>query len=90
MCDKYDIIMVLDEVMAGFGRTGKMFAFEHYDVMPDMVTFAKGVTSSYAPLGGVLIRDEIEKKYYEIPMNGVITYSSNPLGCAGNCFFRSI
>lgn len=82
LCDKYDIIMVLDEVMAGFGRTGKMFAFEHYDVMPDMVTFAKGVTSSYAPLGGVLIRDEIAKKYDDIPMNGGLTYSSHPLGCA--------
>lgn len=81
LCDKYNIIMVLDEVMAGFGRTGKLFAFEHYDVMPDLVTFAKGVTSSYAPLGGVLIRKEIAEKYDEIPMNGGLTYSSHPLGC---------
>lgn len=82
LCDKYGIIMVLDEVMAGFGRTGKLFAFEHYDVMPDLVTFAKGVTSSYAPLGGVLIREEIAEKYDDIPMNGGLTYSSHPLGCA--------
>lgn len=81
LCDKYNIIMVLDEVMAGFGRSGKLFAFEHYGVMPDLVTFAKGITSSYAPLGGVLISEKIADLYDDIPMNGGLTYSSHGLGC---------
>lgn len=82
LCDKYNIIMVMDEVMAGFGRTGKLFAFEYYGVMPDLVTFAKGVTSSYAPLGGVLISKKIVDKFDEIPLNGGLTYNSHSLGCA--------
>ena len=82
LCDKYKILMVQDEVMAGFGRTGKMFAFEHYDVMPDLVTFAKGVTSSYAPLGGVLINEKIVDAFDTIPLNGGLTYNSHAISCA--------
>ena len=55
ICDKYGIVFILDEVMAGFGRTGKWFAAEHFDVVPDLLTFAKGVNSGYVPLGGVAI-----------------------------------
>ena len=66
ICDKYGIMMVIDEVMAGFGRSGKMFSFEHFDYTPDLVTFAKGVTSSYAPLGGVMVRKELCEKHPSI------------------------
>src|SRR5699024_8106444 len=59
VCNKYNITFIADEIICGFGRTGKMFAVEHYDVLPDMLTFAKGVTSGYIQLGGVLISDNI-------------------------------
>ena len=57
ICDRYGIVFIADEVMAGFGRTGKWFAIDHFDVVPDLITFAKGVTSGYVPLGGVAIND---------------------------------
>ena len=60
ICDRYGIVFIADEVMAGFGRTGKWFAIEHFDVVPDLMTFAKGVTSGYVPLGGVAINDAID------------------------------
>jgi taurine--2-oxoglutarate transaminase len=82
LCDKYEIIMVQDEVMAGFGRSGKRFTFEHFDFQPDLVTFAKGVTSSYFPVGGVLISSRISDKFDEIPLNGGLTYNAHSVGCA--------
>jgi taurine--2-oxoglutarate transaminase len=82
MCDKYGIVLVLDEVMAGFGRTGKWFASEHYDVVPDLLTFAKGVNSGYVPLGGVAISQKIAETFEHRPFPGGLTYSGHPLACA--------
>ncbi|MCP9272267.1 aspartate aminotransferase family protein [Mycolicibacterium arenosum] len=82
ICDKYGIVMIADEVMAGFGRTGKWFAIEHFDVIPDLLTFAKGVTSGYVPLGGVAISDAIYQTFAERAYPGGLTYSGHPLACA--------
>jgi len=82
ICDKYGIVMIADEVMAGFGRTGKWFAIQHFDVQPDLMTFAKGVTSGYVPLGGVAISDAIYRTFGERPYPGGLTYSGHPLACA--------
>ncbi len=82
ICDRYGIVFVLDEVMAGFGRTGKWFAAEHFDVVPDLLTFAKGVNSGYVPLGGVAISDTIASTFDTRPYPGGLTYSGHPLACA--------
>ncbi|MBC7793000.1 MAG: aminotransferase class III-fold pyridoxal phosphate-dependent enzyme [Clostridia bacterium] len=82
LLDTYGILLVCDEVMAGFGRTGKMFAFEHGDIVPDMVTMAKGLTSSYFPLGAVGMRDKIAKHFHDNVFSGGLTYAAHPLGCA--------
>jgi taurine--2-oxoglutarate transaminase len=82
ICDKYGIMFIADEVMAGFGRTGKWFAIEHFDVVPDLMTFAKGVTSGYVPLGGVAISDEIAATFADRAYPGGLTYSGHPLACA--------
>ncbi|GAA2451081.1 aspartate aminotransferase family protein [Streptomyces mauvecolor] len=82
LCDTYGIVLVLDEVMAGFGRTGKWFASEHYDVVPDLMTFAKGVNSGYVPLGGVAISQKIAETFERRPFPGGLTYSGHPLACA--------
>lgn len=82
ICDKYGILLVIDEVMSGFGRSGKTFAFEHYDYVPDLVTFAKGVTSSYAPLGGVMVRKELCSKLDDVALGGGLTYNSHPVSLA--------
>lgn len=82
LCDRYGIVMVCDEVMAGFGRCGEWFAFQHWDVQPDLVCFAKGVNSGYLPLGGVLIRRHIADTFRDRPFPGGLTYSGHPLACA--------
>ncbi|AQS68456.1 aspartate aminotransferase family protein [Streptomyces pactum] len=82
ICDKYGIVFVLDEVMAGFGRTGTWFAADLYDVVPDLMTFAKGVNSGYVPLGGVAISGRIAETFAERPYPGGLTYSGHPLACA--------
>ncbi|MCB5178743.1 aspartate aminotransferase family protein [Streptomyces antimicrobicus] len=82
LCDRYGIVFVLDEVMAGFGRTGKWFAAEHWDVTPDLLTFAKGVNSGYVPLGGVAISGAIAETFDTRPYPGGLTYSGHPLACA--------
>lgn len=82
LCDKYGILMVCDEVMAGFGRTGKMFAFENFDAKPDMITFAKGSTCGYAPLGGVIVAEKIAKYFDKNVLGAGLTYNGHPLGCA--------
>jgi len=82
ICNRYGIVFITDEVMAGFGRTGKWFAFENYGVVPDLVTFAKGVNSGYVPLGGVIISDEIAAGFEERVYAGGHTYSGHPLACA--------
>lgn len=82
ICDKYGIVMIADEVMAGFGRTGEWFAIQNFDVTPDLITFAKGVTSGYVPLGGVAISAEIASTFDDRPYPGGLTYSGHPLACA--------
>ncbi|MFI7005995.1 aspartate aminotransferase family protein [Streptomyces sp. NPDC050145] len=82
LCDKYGIVFVLDEVMAGFGRTGEWFAADLYDVTPDLLTFAKGVNSGYVPLGGVAISGAIAETFAKRPYPGGLTYSGHPLACA--------
>ncbi|GGO42626.1 aspartate aminotransferase family protein [Streptomyces lasiicapitis] len=83
LCDRHGIVFVLDEVMAGFGRTGKWFAVDHFDgVVPDLLTFAKGVNSGYVPLGGVAISGAIAETFAKRPYPGGLTYSGHPLACA--------
>lgn len=82
LCDRYGILLILDEVMAGFGRTGRWFAFEGYDVVPDLITFAKGVNSGYVPAGGVILSDEIAADFDETVFPGGLTYSGHPLAMA--------
>lgn len=82
LCDKYGIIMICDEVMAGWGRTGTMFAFENFDVKPDLVSFAKGVTCGYVQLGGVAVSSKIAAYFDEHLLSCGLTYSGHPLACA--------
>ena len=82
LCDRYGIVYVADEVMAGFGRSGRWFALEHWDVVPDLIAFAKGVNSGYVPLGGVLISESIAETFARRPYPGGLTYSGHPLACA--------
>ncbi|MEV6321694.1 aspartate aminotransferase family protein [Nocardia sp. NPDC051787] len=82
LCDEYGIVFIADEVMCGFGRTGKWFAIEHFDVVPDLLTFAKGVNSGYVPLGGVAIGPAIAATFEDRPYPGGLTYSGHPLATA--------
>ena len=82
LCDKYGIVMIADEVMSGFGRTGKWFAADHWDVVPDMITMAKGLTSAYAPLGAVAMKPEIAAAFNEHAYEGGLTYTSHPVSLA--------
>ncbi len=82
LCDKYGIVMIADEVMSGFGRTGKMFAIEHWDVVPDIMTMAKGLTSAYAPLGAVAMKPEIAAAFNEHAFESGLTYTSHPISLA--------
>ena len=82
LCDKYDILMVADEVMAGFGRTGRWFAIDHWDTVPDLMTMAKGLTSSYLPLGAVAMRRKVAEKFETQMYYGGLTYSSHAVSCA--------
>jgi taurine--2-oxoglutarate transaminase len=84
LCDRHGILLICDEVMAGFGRTGKLFAFQHGDIVPDLVTMAKGLTSSYLPLGAVAMRDRIARHFDNEVFWGGMTYNSHPmcLACA--------
>ncbi len=87
ICDKYGILLIFDEVITGFGRLGFPFAAERYGVIPDMITFAKGVTSGAVPLGGVIVRKGIHDAFMQGPEHAIelfhgYTYSGHPLGCA--------
>jgi taurine--2-oxoglutarate transaminase len=82
ICDRHGILLIADEVMSGFGRTGKWFAVEHWGIVPDMITMAKGLTSSYVPLGAVALRREIADTFQDEPFFGGLTYHSHPVGCA--------
>ncbi len=82
LCDRHGIVLIADEVMCGFGRCGKWFAVDHWDVTPDLITFAKGVNSGYVPLGGVVVAAPIVETFAERPYPGGLTYSGHPLACA--------
>lgn len=85
ICDEYHILFVSDEVITGFGRTGKHFGIEHYGVIPDVMTVAKGITSGYAPLGGVILSQKIHQEFIELSTETLFhgyTYSGHPVSCA--------
>ena len=82
LCDKYGILMIDDEVMSGFGRTGKMFGIDHHDVTPDIMCLAKGLTSGYLPLGAMMVTDTIANHFNDIPMTLGLTYSAHATCCA--------
>jgi taurine--2-oxoglutarate transaminase len=82
ICDEHGIVMIADEVMAGFGRCGEWFAVDRWGVTPDLITFAKGVNSGYVPLGGVIISQAIADTFARQPYPGGLTYSGHPLACA--------
>lgn len=82
LCDKYGILLIDDEVMSGFGRTGKFLATQHYGIKPDIVTAAKGLTSGYMPLGAVIVSEEIAAYFETHMLAGGLTYSGHPVSCA--------
>jgi taurine--2-oxoglutarate transaminase len=82
LCDKYGMLMIADEVMSGFGRTGRWFAVDHWDVVPDLMTMAKGLTSAYAPLGAVAMKPKIAAHFDEVPFRSGLTYTSHPISLA--------
>lgn len=82
LCTRYGIVMVCDEVMAGWYRTGKAFAFQNFDIEPDLVTFAKGVTCGYVPIGGVIVSEKISRYFDDHKMMCGLTYNGHPMGCA--------
>ncbi len=82
LCDRYGILLIADEVMAGFGRTGRWFAVDHWGVVPDLLTMAKGLTSSYLPLGAVAISPRIAEYFDDRVYYGGLTYSAHPVSCA--------
>lgn len=82
ICDEFGILMICDEVMAGWCRTGKMFAFQNFDVVPDIVTFAKGITCGYVPLGGVAVSKKVAEYFDDHLLSCGLTYSGHPLACA--------
>ncbi len=84
ICDKYDVLLVSDEVITAFGRTGTMFGLQHWDVQPDLIQYAKAITSGYFPLGGIGVSDEIAETMLESgePWMHAYTYSGHPTGCA--------
>jgi taurine--2-oxoglutarate transaminase len=90
LCDRHGIVMIADEVMSGFGRAGRWFATELDDVVPDLLTFAKGVNSGYVPLGGAAINAEIAATFADRVYPGGLTYSGHPLACAAVATIRTM
>ncbi|WP_318502847.1 aspartate aminotransferase family protein [Bacillus sp. T3] len=85
ICDEYGILMITDEVITGFGRTGTFFGIEHYGIVPDMMSFAKGVTSGYSQLGGVVLSDKMHQDFIQLSKDTLLhgyTYSGHPTACA--------
>jgi taurine--2-oxoglutarate transaminase len=82
ICDRHGILLICDEIMTGFGRTGRWFAVDHWTVVPDLITMAKGLTSSYVPLGAVGMRPKVAAHFDTNVFYGGLTYNSHPLGCA--------
>jgi taurine--2-oxoglutarate transaminase len=82
LCNKFGILLIMDEVMSGFGRTGKWFGFEHEDIIPDMIAMAKGLTCGYLPFGCLMVSDKITTKYDDTVLALGLTYSAHPVSCA--------
>jgi taurine--2-oxoglutarate transaminase len=82
ICDKHGILMIMDEVMSGFGRTGKWFGFENHDIVPDMIAMAKGLTCGYLPFGCLMVSEKIAAKYDDNMLPLGLTYSAHPVCCA--------
>ena len=82
ICDKNGMLIIIDEVMSGFGRTGKWFGFQHHDMIPDMIAMAKGLTCGYLPFGCLQVSDKIASKYDETMLPLGLTYSAHPVSCA--------
>src|SRR5665811_1675169 len=82
LCDEYGILLVCDEVMAGLGRCGEWFAVDHWDVVPDIITMAKGLTSAYLPLGAVAISGRIAEYFHDRKFYGGLTYNAHPMSLA--------
>jgi taurine--2-oxoglutarate transaminase len=82
LCEKYQILLICDEVMSGFGRTGKWFAVDHWNVIPDMITMAKGLTSGYAPLGAIGMRPQIADYFNDRVFQSGLTYTAHPISLA--------
>ena len=82
LCNKHGILLLMDEVMSGFGRTGSWFGFENHGIVPDMVAMAKGLTSGYLPFGCLMVSEKIASKYDDVPVALGLTYSAHPVSCA--------
>lgn len=82
ICNQHGILLIMDEVMSGFGRTGKWFGFQNHDIVPDMIAMAKGLTSGYLPLGCLMVSDTIAVKFDDVPLPLGLTYSAHPVSCA--------
>jgi taurine---2-oxoglutarate transaminase len=82
ICDKHGILLIIDEVMSGFGRTGKWFGFQHHDIVPDMIAMAKGLTCGYLPFGCLMVSDKIAAKFDDTVLALGLTYSAHPVSCA--------
>ena len=82
ICNRHGILLIMDEVMSGFGRTGKWFGFQHHDIVPDMIAMAKGLTCGYLPFGCLMVSDKIASKYDDVVLPLGLTYSAHPVSCA--------
>jgi taurine---2-oxoglutarate transaminase len=82
LCDRHGILLIADEIMSGFGRTGEWFGVDHWKVVPDIMTVAKGLTSAYVPLGATIVTDKIAAQFDDKPLYAGLTYNSHPVGCA--------
>ncbi|HZG66423.1 MAG TPA: aminotransferase class III-fold pyridoxal phosphate-dependent enzyme [Herpetosiphonaceae bacterium] len=82
LCTRHGIMLICDEIMSGFGRTGEWFAVDHWGVVPDIMTVAKGLTSAYVPLGATIVTDKIAAQFEDRPLYAGLTYNSHPVGCA--------
>ncbi|MBI1192916.1 MAG: aminotransferase class III-fold pyridoxal phosphate-dependent enzyme [Bacteroidetes bacterium] len=82
LCDQHGILLIIDEVMSGFGRTGKWFGFEHHGIVPDMICMAKGLTCGYLPFGCLMVSDRVAAKFDDVVMAIGLTYSAHPVACA--------
>merc|ERR1719271_262221 len=82
LCKEHGILLIADEVMTGFGRSGEMFGFQHYAIQPDIVTFAKGISASYIPLSGIAVSKEIQDYFRTTPLGYGATYQAHPVAMA--------